>query len=52
MEKSKKQHFSDEEIKNFTGLGKALKKVHCRLIREGYTINDKGIFPPKDNDKK
>lgn len=47
MAKSNKEKFSDEAIKNFAGLYRVLHKIHCRLIREGYTINDKGIFPPK-----
>ena len=30
--------FTDDEMKNFTGLYSALKRVHDRLIREGYEI--------------
>jgi hypothetical protein len=48
MAKLNKEKFSEEAIKNFAGLYKVLHKIHSRLIREGYTINDKGIFPPKD----
>ena len=40
--------FNDKEIENFTRLGKVLKGVHERLISEGYTINDEGIMPPKN----
>ncbi|MDD3434885.1 MAG: hypothetical protein PHY76_00030 [Patescibacteria group bacterium] len=38
--------FSQAEIDNFSGFYAALKTVHDRLIREGYTIKDGQIFPP------
>ena len=46
---NKNQHnniFTDEEVGNFMGLYCALKKVHDRLIEEGYEINDGKIKPP------
>lgn len=41
--------FSDEAIKNFAGLYNALKKVHDRLIREGYKIENGEIIKPSAN---
>jgi hypothetical protein len=38
--------FSQAEIDNFSGIYAALKTIHDRLIREGYTIKDGQIFPP------
>lgn len=40
--------FTNEEIKNFEGLYIAIKKVHCRLMEEGYTIIDGKIIEPKN----
>lgn len=43
----KKRHFSDEAIKNITNLAEIFKKIHLRLISEGYTIKEGKIIPPK-----
>lgn len=40
--------FTDEQIKNFEGFYIAIKKVHCRLIEEGYTIIDDKIIKPQN----
>lgn len=42
------QIFTDNQIENFVGLYNALKKVHIRLVREGYTIKDGKIIPPPE----
>ena len=39
-----------KEIEVFTGFASTLKKIHIRLIMEGYTITEDGIVPPKDKD--
>jgi hypothetical protein len=39
--------FTDAEMENFAGFYQALKKVHIRLIKEGYTIGDGKIIPPE-----
>lgn len=41
-----KYEFTDEAIKNFADLYYSLKKVHDRLIKEGYQITNNNIFPP------
>lgn len=41
--------FSQAEIDNFSGIYAALKTIHDRLIREGYTIKDGQIIPPSKN---
>lgn len=38
--------FTEKEIENFAGIYNALKQVHIRLIKEGYTIKDGKIIPP------
>ena len=50
MEQKKDQQniFTEEQISNFADLYDALKKVHVRLISEGYTIENDKIIPPKD----
>lgn len=40
------QIFTEEEIKGFAGYYNALKKIHIRLIQEGYIIENGKIFPP------
>ena len=45
------QIFSNGQIQNFVGFYAAIKKVHSRLISEGYTIKDGQIFPPKIENK-
>ena len=49
MEQKKDQQniFTEEQISNFAGLYNALKKVHIRLISEGYIIEKDKIIPPK-----
>jgi len=41
-----KNIFTNTEITNFAGLYNALKKVHVRLIKEGYKIGNGKITPP------
>lgn len=43
------QIFTEAEIQNFAGFFNAIKKVHTRLIREGYTIKDGKIIKPPIN---
>jgi hypothetical protein len=38
-----------ELIRTFTSFAVTLKKIHIRLIAEGYTITADGIVPPKDS---
>ncbi|MFH1254912.1 MAG: hypothetical protein V1667_00325 [bacterium] len=45
--KNDKHIFTEEEINNFAGFYNTLRKVHDRLIREGYKISDGKITPPK-----
>ena len=45
------QIFTDSQIQNFVGFYAAIKRVHSRLISEGYTIKDGQIFPPKIENK-
>ena len=40
------QIFTDSQIQNFAGFYNALKKVHNRLIKEGYLVKNKQILPP------
>jgi len=40
--------FSDKEMENFLGLFEILRRVHTRLIGEGYTIRAGEIIPPRD----
>ena len=45
---NKKAHiFTDEEIKNISELGDVLRRIHTRLITEGWTIKD-GVFIDSD----
>lgn len=39
-------NFDKEAIKNIVALGEALRKVHNRLISEGYVFKDGKITPP------
>jgi len=43
--------FTEKEIENFAGFYNALKKVHIRLIKEGYKIKDGKITPPNKSIK-
>lgn len=49
MENNKLQNqiFSNEQIQNFVGFYAAIKRVHLRLISEGYIIKNGEVFPPK-----
>ncbi|MGI6374108.1 MAG: hypothetical protein ACOX0C_02120 [Patescibacteria group bacterium] len=50
MENQNQQNniFTNGEIQNIVGFCNALKKVHNRLIREGYTIKEGKIIPPPE----
>ena len=37
-----------EAIEVFSTFALKLKEIHVRLVMEGYTITEDGIFPPKD----
>ncbi len=39
-------HFSQETINGLIGLGEILRKIHIRLIREGYSIIDGKLISP------
>ncbi|PIR05507.1 hypothetical protein COV56_02715 [Candidatus Kuenenbacteria bacterium CG11_big_fil_rev_8_21_14_0_20_37_9] len=41
--------FSEEQISNFVGFGNTLKKIHKRLVSEGYKIKNGEIIPPQKN---
>lgn len=43
----KKYRFTEEGIKNIIALAKTLKRIHIRLIKEGYIIKDGQIIEPK-----
>lgn len=45
------QIFTNSQIQNFAGFYAAIKRVHSRLISEGYTIRDGQILPPKIENK-
>lgn len=47
MTRKKKEIFSDETIASLVELGELLRKVHMRIISEGYTYKD-GQFYPTD----
>lgn len=38
--------FSDQGIKNIAAFSETLKKIHARLINEGYVIKNGEIIPP------
>lgn len=38
--------FTDEQISNIVGLYHTLKRIHNRLIEEGYQIKNNKIIPP------
>ena len=42
----KGQLFSEEAMENIVGLYDALLRVHCRLMREGWTKVDGKLIPP------
>lgn len=41
--------FSDQGIQNIAAFSSTLKKIHIRLISEGYTIKDGKIYRPMKN---
>lgn len=41
------QIFTDSQIQNFVGFYSAIKRVHLRLIGEGYIIKNGEVLPPK-----
>jgi hypothetical protein len=48
LEQDQQNHiFSNEQITIFVGLRDTLKKIHTRLISEGYTIKNNAIIPPQ-----
>ncbi len=38
--------FTDEDIQSFVELGEVLRKIHNRLLSEGYVIKDGKIIAP------
>ena len=52
MDSDTKKIFTEEEMKNFAGLYDVLEKVHIRLMKEGYKIENGKIIPPKLSNKK
>lgn len=48
-ETNKKVIFTDKQIQNFVGFFNAIKRVHVRLIREGYIIKNGRIIKPPIN---
>jgi hypothetical protein len=49
MARSKNNKFSDEAIRNIAGLFDTLKKIHIRLMNEGWGYKDGKLIPPKNN---
>lgn len=39
--------FNKEEIQNFSAFSNTLKRIHIRLVSEGYTIKDGLILKPE-----
>ena len=49
QDKNKESYiFTDTQIENFAGLYNVLKRVHDRLIGEGYVIKNGQIVPPQN----
>jgi hypothetical protein len=46
---SKMHSFSEKEIRSFVELGNILRKIHVRLLMEGYKIEDGTITKPDKN---
>jgi len=44
------QDMTEREIQSAVGLGEVLKRIHQRLIAEGYIVKDGEIVPPSGND--
>jgi hypothetical protein len=40
--------FTDKQISNFVDFSNTLKRIHTRLINQGYRIKDNQIIPPED----
>ena len=47
----KSRIFSDQGIKNIIAFSDTLRRIHIRLIREGYVIKDGKIIPPEEKIK-
>ena len=51
----KNEVFSQQEIDNLKAFSDTLKRIHIRLVSEGYTLKDGNIYKPVDkvgfNDK-
>lgn len=47
---TKKPIFTDQQIGDFVSLGHVLKKIHARLLKEGYRYIDGDYIPPIKND--
>jgi hypothetical protein len=45
---SQEELLNPESIEIFTEFALTLKKIHIRLVAEGYTITADGIGPPKE----
>lgn len=50
MTRKKKELFSDETIASLVELGEVLRKIHMRILSEGYTYKD-GQFYPTDEEQ-
>ena len=48
--KQNKYIFSDQQITNFVDYYHLLKRIHNRLLSEGYIIKDGKISKPENND--
>jgi hypothetical protein len=44
----KSRIFSDQAIKNIAAFSEVLKKIHIRLISEGYVIEDGKVYKPEE----
>ena len=42
----KSNPFSSQQVNNFVALSESLKKIHIRLLHEGYKVVDGKIIPP------
>jgi len=47
----KSRIFTDQGIKNIIAFSDTIKRIHIRLIKEGYIIKDGEIIPPKEKNK-
>lgn len=49
LKNQQNQIFTEEQIQNFAGFFNSIKKVHTRLIREGYIIKNGEVVKPSIN---